>query len=285
MHADDVYSLKNRKEQLRMTIEERKEEIELHMKALKSQSKALAGEKHSLIMEEKERAMKVHQLKSRYEIMMGAHVKDESGKVLSQAYFVIKAAQERDDLQSEGDLLDLKIQRAEKEVNALEVTYNKLVEKNDSMRKTFRSTAGDTAFEEVDKMKAKLDRAFDSLKEKKREAAELERDVEYKEAFLASLEKEGISVQTAIDKYKRSAAEADRSAQACEIERQSLDAELQRFSSVELDDMQKLELNIRGSEEIMSMVTKGLSSAIANSDPETAKNIQVICEEHGLLDV
>lgn len=44
----------------------------------------------------------------------------------AQAYYVIKAAQEREELQREGDALDAKIRQAEKEVAALEATLNQV---------------------------------------------------------------------------------------------------------------------------------------------------------------
>ena len=55
-----------------------------------------------------------------------------------QAYYVIKAAQEREELQREGDILDGRIQTAEREVRGLEASLAKLNLVNADMGKSFR---------------------------------------------------------------------------------------------------------------------------------------------------
>lgn len=58
--------------------------------------------------------------------------------LMLQAYYVIKAAQEREELQREGDILDGRIQTAEREVRGLEATLAKLNLVNSDMGKSFR---------------------------------------------------------------------------------------------------------------------------------------------------
>ena len=63
-----------------------------------------------------ERISKIDKLRKRYEILCVSMTPPEDGEEHSQAYYVIKAAQEREQLQREGDELDGKIRKAEREI-------------------------------------------------------------------------------------------------------------------------------------------------------------------------
>ena len=55
----------------------------------------------------------------------------------SQAYYVIKAAQEKEELQREGDDLDAKIKKAERELRALENTLEVVNSNNESYKQSY----------------------------------------------------------------------------------------------------------------------------------------------------
>ena len=113
-HADEVFGLANRKFQLEQSMEERKHEISVHRDVQRAALKAAGEERHRVAMETKARETKVKTLRSKYEsLVAAARPSDGGGEERSQAYFIIQAAQKREELQREGDELDGKIRRAE----------------------------------------------------------------------------------------------------------------------------------------------------------------------------
>eukprot|EP00002_Diphylleia_rotans_P040756 TRINITY_DN9745_c0_g1_i3.p1 TRINITY_DN9745_c0_g1~~TRINITY_DN9745_c0_g1_i3.p1 ORF type:complete len:708 (-),score=224.99 TRINITY_DN9745_c0_g1_i3:232-2355(-) len=128
--ADEVFALQNRKYQLKMSMEEREKEIEVHKEMIKAQLKSADEDKHSVLVELKERLVKVDKLRNKYEVIAGK-LKGDADEEYSPAYFVIKAAQEREELQRQGDELDTKIRQAEKEVRALQNTLSMLAGSNE----------------------------------------------------------------------------------------------------------------------------------------------------------
>lgn len=113
-HADEVFSLENRKAQLAMSMAERKAEVEVHRDGLRTELRLLREDVHRITLELKERLLKVEKLQAKYETISSKHRgagDSEDAEQHSQAYYVIKAAQEREELQREGDQLDAKIRQ------------------------------------------------------------------------------------------------------------------------------------------------------------------------------
>mmetsp|Transcript_20436 Transcript_20436/g.66353 ORF Transcript_20436/g.66353 Transcript_20436/m.66353 type:complete len:909 (-) Transcript_20436:163-2889(-) len=190
--TDEVYSLENRKFQLQMSMEERKHEIEVHREVLRSKLKTQNEEIHRATLELKERALRVNKLQNKYEVLLGRMKQEDDGddEDKSQAYYVIKAAQEREELQREGDQLDAKIRKAEKEVHALEGTLYKLTEKNALFRGSYRRVEDSEALSERRALREQLDRTYDKMKAKRNEERSLQQDVEQHDARLANLQRE-----------------------------------------------------------------------------------------------
>ncbi|ETW04915.1 hypothetical protein H310_04017 [Aphanomyces invadans] len=180
--ADEVFSLENREFQLKKSMDERKKEISVHREVQRAQVKAAEEERHKISVEYGEREMRVKKLQAKFETLCKTSPfgsADEDGQERSQAYFVIKAAQRREELQREGDELDDKIRVAEKEVRALTKTLQHLEGRNTEYRKSFHRA--DMVGEEAAKMNQLEDQvkaAEDTLFKRKKEMQRLQMEIE-----------------------------------------------------------------------------------------------------------
>ncbi|KAH9509024.1 Coiled-coil domain-containing protein 39, partial [Bulinus truncatus] len=176
--SDDVLSLEKRKLQLDTAMKERHEEIKIHKEMLTAQIKTTDEERQQISAELHERISKIDKLKKRYEILMVSMSAPDGEDEKSQAYYVIKAAQEKEELQREGDNLDAKIRKAEKEIRALENTLKLMNGRNEQYRKSFNKITDSS--DEMDE-KRQLDEQFravmDKYKYKRRQIRELQDDL------------------------------------------------------------------------------------------------------------
>ena len=114
--ADQVFDLENRKAQLQLSMEERRHEVETHAELLRAQHKMLREDVHRATLEMRERSMKVGVLQTKFAVLVNKVKRSDTlgegadaengGEARSQAYYVVKAAQEREDAQRRGDELD-----------------------------------------------------------------------------------------------------------------------------------------------------------------------------------
>lgn len=193
LRADEVYGLENRKFQLQMSMEERRHEIEVHREVLRAQLKGVQEDVHKATLEVKERMTRVERLQSKYEVLVGRMKPSGDGgdgEEHTQAYYLIKAAQERETLQREGDQLDAAIRKAEKEVRALEATLEKLKGRNSSFRGSFRRAESSDKLRDQEALREKLDRTYDRMKFKRAEERALLQDVEQYQARLRNAQGE-----------------------------------------------------------------------------------------------
>ncbi|XP_062900925.1 coiled-coil domain-containing protein 39 isoform X2 [Mobula hypostoma] len=194
--ADDVLCLEKRKLQLETAMKERTEEIKIHMDILQMQIKHIEQEQQGISVELHERFSKIDKMKKRYELLIFTMEPPEGEEERSQAYYVIKAAQEKEELQRQGDELDAKISKGEKELRALENTLQLLHNQNTSYRKSF-SKVTETSEEYEDKLKLEEQkRAIDEkYRYKRRQIRELQEDIQCMTNTLDNLLKEESTLQ------------------------------------------------------------------------------------------
>ncbi|KAM4887674.1 coiled-coil domain-containing protein 39 [Thomomys bottae] len=177
--AEEIVSLEKRKQQLRTAMEERSEEIKVHKTMLASQIRCVDQERQIISAEFHDRISKIDKLKNRYEIFTVVMLPPEGEGERTQTYYVIKAAQEKEELQREGDSLDAQINKAEKEIYALENTLQVLSNCNDHYKQSFKKV---TPMSDEYGLKIQLEEqkriADEKYRYKQRQIREIEEDIQ-----------------------------------------------------------------------------------------------------------
>ncbi|XP_065888087.1 coiled-coil domain-containing protein 39-like [Dysidea avara] len=187
-HADEVLTLEQRQLRLQTAMTERAKEITIHKEMLQTQMKTIETERQTISTELHERISKIEKLRKRYEILTVAMAPPEGEEEHSQAYYVIKAAQEREELQRTGDHLDAKIRKAEKEIRALENTLRLMNDRNETYRKSLNKA--DSMGEEVselDSLEGQLRMVMDKFRRKRKLIKEVQQDLQTMSNTLQSL--------------------------------------------------------------------------------------------------
>ncbi|KAL9644004.1 hypothetical protein ABK040_005472 [Willaertia magna] len=129
--TDELTGLENRKFQLEMAYVEKEQQVKAHKELLIAELKAYEEERRKLNLELNNRKVYIDKLKNKYNILIQRMKPDEEdGEVVSQAQFLIRAIQEREELQRIGDKLDEEIQKLENQDRGLEITMNCLKNHN-----------------------------------------------------------------------------------------------------------------------------------------------------------
>eukprot|EP01116_Phalansterium_solitarium_P011237 TRINITY_DN2685_c0_g2_i2.p1 TRINITY_DN2685_c0_g2~~TRINITY_DN2685_c0_g2_i2.p1 ORF type:complete len:973 (-),score=307.68 TRINITY_DN2685_c0_g2_i2:73-2991(-) len=119
--ADEVYGLENRSLQLKLSMEERNREIIVQKETLHAQIRVAEEERSARAKDLADRLIRIDKLKKKYQILMLkiAPEYDSNEKERSQAYYIIKAAQLKEELQKEKEAQERSISESEEDVRQL----------------------------------------------------------------------------------------------------------------------------------------------------------------------
>eukprot|EP01028_Stygiella_incarcerata_P008180 TRINITY_DN3494_c0_g1_i1.p1 TRINITY_DN3494_c0_g1~~TRINITY_DN3494_c0_g1_i1.p1 ORF type:complete len:924 (-),score=333.31 TRINITY_DN3494_c0_g1_i1:209-2881(-) len=215
-HGEQLLGLQNRKEQLTLALRERVSEARSEVEMRRVETRLVDEEVHKLKIEYAERCGKIERLRSRYENAMekirGMLKKDGSvdddgaadGEI-SQATFIVRAAQRREELQQKGDLLDVKIQKLEKEQRAMEKTVGLLRAKNQGFSQSFKKADGGGAdAAKRDRLLERTRGVQSTIHAQRKEIAEVESDNEH-------LREQAGAMHSEIERIEREIEDAEKS--------------------------------------------------------------------------
>lgn len=136
---DEVLQLENKKNQLELGLSEREKEIMVHKGVLLAEYKAAELERHKIAVELAKRQTIVKNNKIKFEsLRQRKQGTDGDGyDQHSQAYYMIKAGQEKEELQRKEDELNAQIIKSYSDLNALKNTRNHLNNRNTNYRDYF----------------------------------------------------------------------------------------------------------------------------------------------------
>ncbi|GJQ67331.1 hypothetical protein Trydic_g8230 [Trypoxylus dichotomus] len=134
---DHIYDLQKFRLELETALKERQIEISTHKDILAAQRKNLDESRCRLRADINIRKIRIEQFQKKHHLVLMSLGKDEDGQPLSITHFKIKNAQEKYMLQQEGDELDNKIKKAEKEIVAMENTLKVINVTNATYKKSF----------------------------------------------------------------------------------------------------------------------------------------------------
>uniref|UniRef100_A0AAY5EDY0 Coiled-coil domain-containing protein 39 n=1 Tax=Electrophorus electricus TaxID=8005 RepID=A0AAY5EDY0_ELEEL len=265
--ADGVLSLERRRLQLQTAMRERQEEIRLHTEMLAKQLRTTDQERQMLSAEVHERLSKIDKMKKRYEILTVAMAAPEGEEEKSQAYYVIKAAQEKEELQREGDNLDAKIRKMEKEIKALENTLHVVNDHNTTYRKSFSKVTEPNwnicsispEYQEKLRLQEQKRAAEEKYKFKRRQIRELQEDIEVSEEAAQSEKTNDVQARIlALSKDLTSQQDKlDRVAKQCK----RLTKEIRSAKKTREETFEEQDIELRGLKDCNKTISKMLLEA------------------------
>ena len=278
---DKLFTAENRKNQLQMSMEEREKEINVHKEILMAERRATEEEKHKVMVELADRKSKVQNLRVKYEnLCMKNKARDDDGEDRTQAYYVIKAAQAREELQRYGDELDAKIKKSEREIRALSNTLEHLKGRNSRFRDSFLPKGDASEREAKDALEDQCRGASEQLFRKRKELQNLQNQIESESRRLNELEAQmSLYDKQLTDLAQQRQALDERVAQ--QVDKLSRAQKAAASKSIELTSAADLEIKLNLEQQKFRVLLTGLTQ-LSSELPELGQLLEPLLAAKGV---
>ena len=207
----------------------------------------------------------------------------------SQAYYVIKAAQEKEELQRYGDELDGKIRKCEKEIKALANTLDHLKMRNKNYRDKFMQGAEGADLEKKQILEDQCRAASETLFKKRRELQKLQKDYDEDARRLMEFKtkQQTLSKQSDDIQVQRERLEQELNDQQDKINRaqKTFQSKLNNVRSVKGPEFENTKENVEILVQLEQMKNQQLLNAISvllNEFPEFARVLEGPLMDNGI---
>ncbi|XP_052543079.1 coiled-coil domain-containing protein 39 isoform X2 [Tympanuchus pallidicinctus] len=279
--TEKVLTLEKQKLELKKAIAERTEEIKIHKAMLDSQIRLVDQERQRISAEFQDRLNKIDKLRCRYEILTVIMMPPEGEEEKTQAYYVIKAAQEKEALKREGDDLDSKISKAENEIVALENTLQILNNCNSNYRNSFKEVT-ETSEEYEEKLKLEEEKrvADEKYRYKRRQVRELQEYLKSMEKNLDSLlkqeaifQEQNKEKQTVILQLNKDIEEQKPKLERVIKQCSRLSREIQSLRKTKTETQEEKDIDLRALKNFSKTINKLLADVL-NANPDLTTSFQ-----------
>ncbi|PRW50762.1 flagella associated isoform B [Chlorella sorokiniana] len=178
LEAGEVESLEVRRRALEGGMRERRAEVEVQLELMQNEARLLRDEVRCVTLELQARQLSLSKLQKKHEALVLKGRGQDGEEAHSQAYYIIKAAQERQELAEQVEALRGQIFQAERECRALEGTLRRLLGSNSDWSFQARHAGAHDQVEEQAALKAQLDAAAAQLRGKQAEEARRSAELE-----------------------------------------------------------------------------------------------------------
>eukprot|EP00388_Colpodella_angusta_P043144 GDKK01058582.1.p1 GENE.GDKK01058582.1~~GDKK01058582.1.p1 ORF type:complete len:878 (+),score=234.75 GDKK01058582.1:74-2707(+) len=202
--GNEVCKLKNKLDQIKLALRDRTMEVKVQTETCKASVRTAEEERHQLVLELAERRQKVAQLSAKHASLaarnQGPTVEgEEGGERKSQAYHLIKAAQEKEALQRKGDLLEARNLEGERVLKSLQNMLAHLIARNQAYKENFQKGSSANVDLQLKEEKESLLRASnEALFLKQKELNQTIREVEVEMARIRELQRRKEEAQNKI---------------------------------------------------------------------------------------